>query len=125
MKRLQSFGALLGRSRVWLLVALVVLVFTAMGFLNLAIATAGARAERDKELARVERLQEQNIVMQHELNRAQRGEHLGWLAWDYFGRVPKGVGVIESMGPVAPPVQPKPVPPESWWGGFLRRIGLN
>jgi hypothetical protein len=125
MSRLESIKSIVGRSRVLLLGAFVLAVFGAMGFLNLAMTTASARAEHDQELARVERLEQQNVILQQELNRAQRDEHIGWLAWDYYGRVPPGVGVIERMGEDAPAVAPEPEPQRTWWSDFLRRLGIN
>jgi hypothetical protein len=68
-----------------------------MGFLNLAMTTGGAMDElwAGTGPGGAARAAECDPAAGVEPGAARRA--LGWLAWDYFGRVPKGVGVIERI----------------------------
>ena len=96
MQGVRSLQSLLARSRLLLLAGLVVSVFVAVGFLDLAMTQHAMSEEYQLELQRVERLREQNAVLQRELDRAQQNQHIPWLSWEYFGKVPKDTGVIEG-----------------------------
>jgi hypothetical protein len=112
MAAVRSLRSLIARSRLLLVVALVAAVFAGMGFLDLAFTGQAYRGQLDAEQQRIDRLKEQNAVLQQELDRAQQNQHIPWRSWDYFGLVPKDVGVIEAPASapeqLGPPVEDKP-----------------
>lgn len=125
MSVIRSLQRALGQSRVLLLVVLVVAVFFTAGFVELAVTRRQMQARYEQALDRVERTQRQNTLLQRQLERAQRGELLPWLAWEMYGKLPKGARGIEAQPP-APVVEAGPVQPEApKWKTWLKTLGIN
>jgi hypothetical protein len=125
MSVLRSLRRVLGQSRVIVLAVLVVAVFFGAGFVELAVTRHQMQVEYEQALQRVERTQRQNTLLQTQLERAQRGELLPWLAWDMYGKLPKGARGVQTQ-PVAPAVQIEPVQPQGPpWRTWLKTLGWN
>ncbi len=125
MSLVRSLRRVLGPSRVLLLAVLVAAVFFTAGFVELAVTRHQMQAQYEQALTRVERTKRQNTLLQLQLERAQRGELLPWLAWDMYGKLPKGARGIETL-PVSPVVETGPVqPPQPAWENWLKALGLN
>jgi hypothetical protein len=121
----RSLRRVLGRSRVIFLAALAVAVFFTAGFVELGVTRHSMQAQYEQARARVERTERQNTLLQLQLERAQRGELLPWLAWEMYGKLPKGARGIETQAP-APVMETGPVqPPEPQWQTWLKALGIN
>jgi hypothetical protein len=121
----RSLQRVLGQSRVVLLAVLVAAVFFTAGFVELAVTRHQMQAQYAQALDRVDRTQRQNTLLQLQLERAQRGELLPWLAWEMYGKLPKGARGIETQPP-APVVEAGPVQPETpKWQTWLKSLGIN
>ncbi len=121
----RSLQRALGQSRVLVLAVVVAAVFFTAGFAELAVTRHQMQAQYEQALERVERTQRQNTLLQLQLERAQRGELLPWLAWEMYGKLPKGARGIETQPP-APAVETGPVqPPAPRWQTWLKSLGLN
>jgi hypothetical protein len=115
----------LGPSRVLLLAVLVAAVFFTAGFVEVAVTRHSMQAQYEQARARVERTERQNTLLQLQLERAQRGELLPWLAWEMYGKLPKGARGIETQ-PAAPAVETGPAqPPAPKWQSWLKALGVN
>ncbi len=125
MSVVRSLRRVLGKSRVMLLAVLAAGVFFTAGFVELAVTRHSMQAQYEQARARVERTERQNTLLQLQLERAQRGELLPWLAWEMYGKLPKGARGIEAAPP-APVVEAGPVqPPAPGWQTWLKTLGLN
>jgi len=72
----------------------------------------------------VDLLRRQNTLLQVELDRSQRGESLPWQAWEMYGKVPKGAGVIQvAPSPSGAEIVDKPETPI--WTDWLKALGIN
>ena len=111
MSALRSLQKVLGQSRVILLAVLVAVVFFTAGFVELAVTRHQMQVQYQQALERVQRTERQNTLLQLQLERAQRGELLPWLAWEMYGKLPKGArrhrdAAARSGGRGSGPVQP-------------------
>jgi hypothetical protein len=122
---LKSLRKVIGPSRVMTLAAVAAVVFFTAGFLELAMTRRAMDGHYGQALERRERLERQNLLLQIQLERAQRGELAPSQAWDMFGRLPKGVkGAQVDPSPIVEPAAP--VEPERpVWRSWLKAIGLN
>lgn len=89
-----------------LLVGIAALVFFAFGFVELTVTRQNLMARYERAAGRVERMREQNALLQPELTRGQQDEHLPGRAWQYFGQTPPGAGVIIAEPPTMAAPQP-------------------
>jgi hypothetical protein len=122
---LKSLRKVIGPSRVMTLAALAAVVFFAAGFVELAVTRRTMEGHYGQALERRDRLERQNLLLQLQLERGQRGELAPGQAWDMFGRLPKGVnGMQMSPAPVVEPAAPaEPEGPP--WRSWLKALGLN
>ena len=123
----QQVQGALGRSKVIVLALLVAVIFFTAGFVELAVTRRQMEARYQQALERYERTARQNTLLQIQLERAQRDELVPWLAWELFGRLPKGAGGIQTE-PVAPAAteENQPAQPEQpTWRAWLKELGLN
>jgi hypothetical protein len=120
----RSAGRILGQSRLIVLAMLVAAVFFTAGFVELAMARRQMEAHYQQALERVDRTRRQNTLLQLQLERAQRGELLLWQAWDMFGRLPAGTGIIQAPpGPVhIASLDQREAP---IWEDWLNLLGIN
>jgi hypothetical protein len=122
---LRSLRRALGQSRLIALAVLVVIVFFAAGFVELAVARRGMEVRHQQALERVEQMRRQNTLLQLQLERAQRDELTPWLAWEMFGKLPKGAGGIQTEPPLPAEVVGPEQPETPAWRNWLKAIGLN
>ena len=127
MAWVQQLQGALGRSRVIVLALLVAVIFFTAGFIELAVTQRQMEARHQQALERYERTARQNTLLQIQLERAQRDELVPWLAWDLFGRLPKGAGGVqtEPAAPVAPDGTQPDQPEQPTWRTWLKELGLN
>ena len=105
-----------GRPGLMLILGVVVTVVFGGGVVDQALTRRAMLAQYDQAQAKVERLKEQNRVLQQDLDRAQKGQLVPQKAWEYFGKTPKGTNVIvvepepavAGAAAAAAPVQTKP-----------------
>jgi hypothetical protein len=122
---LKTLRKVIGPSRVMTLAALAAVVFFTAGFVELAMTRRTMEGHYQQALERKERLDRQNLLLQIELERAQRGELAPSQAWEMFGRLPKGVnGVQAAPAPIIEPEAPT-APERPAWRNWLKAIGLN
>jgi hypothetical protein len=122
---LKSLRKVIGPSRVMTLAALAAAVFFTAGFLELAMTRRTMDGHHAQALERRDRLERQNLLLQIQLERAQRGELAPAQAWDMFGRMPKGVrGAQLEPAPVVEQASPS-APEGPVWRNWLKAIGLN
>ncbi len=124
MSLVRSAKRILARSKLIALVVLVAAVFFTAGFVELTMARRQLEAHYQQAQERVDGLRRQNTLLQVDLDRAQQGESLPWQAWEMYGKVPKGVGIIE----VAPnPANTETIeqPETPIWKDWLRALGIN
>lgn len=122
---LKSLRKVIGPSRVMTLAALAAVVFFTAGFVELAMTRRTMEGHYQQALERKQRLETQNLLLQVQLERAQRGELAPAQAWDMFGRLPKGVnGVQLEPAPVVDSAA-APEPKGPIWRSWLKALGLN
>ncbi len=121
----RSLQRALGQSRVILLAVLAVAIFFTAGFVELAVTRHSMMLQYQQAQARVERVQKQNTLLQIQLERAQRGELLPWLAWEMYGKLPKGTRGIQTEEPAPAPQTGPTQPTGPAWQGWLKALGLN
>jgi hypothetical protein len=111
-----------GRPGLVLILGIAALVVFTMGFADLALTRRAMTARHDAVNQKVERLEEQNRLLQEDLNRAQKDQHVPQRAWEYFGLAPKGTGVIVGE---PKPAEAQPAVTEArepFWRAWLRRL---
>jgi hypothetical protein len=118
-----------GRPGFVLILGIAALVVFAVGFGELALTRRGMVARYDAVQAKVERLEDQNRLLQEDLNRAQKDQHVPQRAWEYFGLAPKGTGVIVAEPQPLAEVQPATAVARTevrdpFWQAWLRRLPL-
>jgi hypothetical protein len=115
----------IGPSRVMTLAALAAVVFFTAGFVELAMTRRTMDGHHSQAQERRDRLERQNLLLQIQLERAQRGELAPGQAWDMFGRLPKGVkgAQLEPAPVVEPAASAEPERPV--WRNWLKAVGLN
>ncbi len=124
MSLVRSAKRILARSKLIALVVLVAAVFFTAGFVELTMARRQLEARHQQAQERVDLLQRQNTLLQIELDRSQRGESLPWQAWEMYGRVPRGTGVIQTApDPSSAETVDKPETPI--WTDWLKALGIN
>ena len=124
MAVVRSAKRILARSKLIALTVLVAAVFFTAGFIELTVARRQLEARHQQAQERVDLLRRQNTLLQVELGRSQRGESLPWQAWDMYGKVPKGVGVLEfAPGSSGAEIVDKPETPI--WTDWLKALGIN
>ncbi len=125
MSALKSLRRVIGPSRVLTLAALAAVVFFAAGFVELAMTRRTMDGHYQQALERRNRLERQNLLLQIQLERGQRGELAPGQAWDMFGRLPKGVqGAQVAPAPALEPEAPQQ-PEGPLWQSWLKALGLN
>jgi hypothetical protein len=103
-----------GRPGLMLILGIVVTVVFGVGFVDQAFTRQQLLAQHEQAQNKVERLKEQNRVLQQDLDRAQKGQLVPQKAWEYFGKTPKGTNVIvaepepAAAAPATSPAQQKP-----------------
>jgi hypothetical protein len=108
-----------------LLAVLLAAVFFTAGFVELAVTRHQMQVQYQQALERVQRTERQNTLLQLQLERAQRGELLPWLAWEMYGKLPKGARGIETQPPI-PVTETGPVKPAGpAWRSWLNALGIN
>jgi len=120
----RSAKRILARSKLIALVVLVAAVFFTAGFVELTMARRQLEARHQQAQERVETLRRQNTLLQVELNRAQQGESLPWQAWEMYGKVPKGAGVMQ-VAPVQTGAKTIDKPKTPIWADWLKALGIN
>jgi hypothetical protein len=122
---LKSLRKVIGPSRVMTLAALAAAVFFTAGFVELAMTRRTMEGHYRQAQERRDRLERQNLLLQIQLERAQRGELAPAQAWDMFGRLPKGVkgAQLEPAPVVEPAISSEPEGPV--WRSWLKAMGLN
>ena len=125
MPGLRSLQRVLGQSRVILLAVLVAAVFFTAGFVELAVTRHSMQVQYEQALERVQRTERQNTLLQLQLERAQRGELLPWLAWEMYGKLPKGARGIETQPVVQVPETGPAKPAAPAWQTWLKALGIN
>ncbi|OQA43180.1 MAG: Cell division protein FtsL [Chloroflexi bacterium ADurb.Bin325] len=98
-----------GRPGLMLILGVVVAIIFGVGFVNQALMRRDMLAQYAQAQNKVERLEEQNRVLQQDLDRAQQGQLVPQRAWEYFGKTPKGVNVIVVKPEAAEPAPAAPV----------------
>jgi len=120
----RSAKRILARSKLIALVVLVAAVFFTAGFVELTMARRQLEARHQQAQERVDLLRRQNTLLQVELNRAQQGESLPWQAWEMYGKVPKGAGVMQ-VAPVQTGAKTIDKPKTPIWADWLKALGIN
>ncbi len=124
MAVVRSAKRILARSKLIALTVLVAAVFFTAGFVELTMARRQLEARHQQAQERVDLLRRQNTLLQIELDRSQRGESLPWQAWEMYGKVPKGVGVMQiAPDPSGAKTIQKPETPI--WTDWLKALGIN
>ena len=124
MSLVRSAKRILGRSKLIALVVLVAAVFFTAGFIELTMERRKLEAHYQQAQDRVDGLSRQNALLQAQLDRVQRGELLPWQAWEMYGKLPKGAGIIEAApGPTNAETVEQPETPI--WKTWLNSLGLN
>jgi hypothetical protein len=122
---LKSLRKVIGPSRVMTLAALAAVVFFTAGFVELAMTRRTMEGHYQQALERRDRLERQNLLLQIQLERGQRGELAPGQAWDMFGRLPKGVQGVQ-VAPALPAQTTLPQQPDGpIWESWLKALGLN
>ncbi len=124
MSLVRSAKRILARSKLIALVVLVAAVFFTAGFVELTMARRQLEARHQQAQERVDLLRRQNTLLQVELNRAQQGESLPWQAWEMYGKVPKGAGVMQ-VAPVQTGAKTIDKPKTPIWADWLKALGIN
>ena len=114
-----------GGPSLMLLLGMAFLVFITITFANLAIERSTAQADHNRANARVEQLEAQRSLLQHELDQSQGGQRLEFWAYRLFGWVSPGTKVIEGQEP--PPAEMAPVEqplarPAPFWTGWWQTL---
>ena len=110
------------RSQLILLASVVIVLFAAVSFVNLAIAKSAALAKERTLQAQLEQAREQHERLQRALQQAQAGQNVMPKAYEYFGMTLPGVTMVlpeepgdETVGPILqepPAAQPFWL---QWW----------
>ena len=125
MSALKTLRKVIGPSRVMTLVAVAVVVFFAAGFVELAMTRRTMEGHYQQALERRDRLERQNLLLQIQLERGQRGELAPGQAWDMFGRLPKGVQGVQVDPAPAVESTTAQQPQRPVWENWLKALGLN
>jgi hypothetical protein len=88
-----------GRPGVMLSLGIAAVVVFGVGFADQALTRRAMLAQYAQVQAKIAQLEEQNRLLQQGLDRAQQGELVPQKAWEYFGKTPKGTGVIVAQAP--------------------------
>jgi hypothetical protein len=88
-----------GRPGVMLILGIAAVVVFGVGFADQALTRRAMLAQYAQVQAKIAQLEEQNRLLQQGLDRAQQGELVPQKAWEYFGKTPKGTGVIVAQAP--------------------------
>ena len=94
-------------------------------FADLAMTKSAAVANNQRARTKVEQLQTQNILLRHDLERAQNDQQIIPRGWDYFGKTPKGVQVViaEPETPaVSPALEQAPASRTPFWVDLWQKI---
>ena len=113
-----------GRPGLMLVMGVVVAVVFTVGFVDQALTERAMLAQFAQAQSKVDQLEEQNRLLQQDLDRAQQGQLVPQKAWEYFGKTPKGAGVvIAEPQPVVEPAPPVTVAtPISVWRSFWQAL---
>jgi hypothetical protein len=122
---LKSLRKVIGPSRVMTLAALAAVVFFTAGFVELAMTRRTMEGHYQQALERKQRLERQNVLLQIQLERGQRGELVPWQAWDMFGRLPKGTNGVQTEPAVVVEDTSAEQPEGPVWRSWLKALGIN
>jgi len=113
------------RSQLMLLAGVLIVLFAAVSFVNLAIAKSSALAKERTMRAQLEQAREQNARLQRALGQAQAGQNVMPKAYEYFGMTLPGVTmVLPEEAPSSEPVGPireEPPPAHPFWLDWWER----
>jgi hypothetical protein len=105
-----------------LILGVVVTVVFGVGFVDQALTRQKLLAQYEQAEHKVERLAEQNRVLQQDLDRAQKGQLVPQKAWEYFGKTPKGTNVIVAEPePAAAALATSPAQQKPAWRAAVER----
>jgi hypothetical protein len=113
------------RSQLMLLAGVLIVLFGAVSFVNLAIAKSAALAKERSVQVQLEQARQQNARLQRALQQAQAGQNVMPKAYEYFGMTLPGVTMVlpetpqdETIGPIWQ--EPAPEQPIwlQWWERF-------
>lgn len=110
------------RPRLALLLGLMALVAVLFVLTDLALTKSNMMARYLRAEATVEQLTRQKSELQHELERAQQGQHLPQQAFEQFGMAPPQVGIIVGQGEKASS-QPTAEAQVPFWVKWWRSLG--
>ena len=125
MSALKSLRKVIGPSRVMTLAALAAVVFFTAGFVELSMTRRTMEGHYRQALERKERLERQNVLLQIQLERGQRGELVPWQAWEMFGRLPKGANGVQTQPAPAVDAGTAEQPQGPIWRTWLKALGVN
>jgi hypothetical protein len=113
------------RSQLMLLAGVLIVLFGAVSFVNLAIAKSAALAKERSVQVQLEQARQQNARLQRALQQAQAGQNVMPKAYEYFGMTLPGVTMVLPETPedtTVGPVWQEPPPAEpiwlQWWERF-------
>ncbi len=114
-----------GKSYLLFLVGVAAVVVFAFAFFDLTMTRQALQGRYERAATRVERLEQQNVRLQNNLNRDQQGQSLPDRAWQYFGKVPPGAGVIvvePATAPQAAPPAAQKAETQPFWADLWKRL---
>lgn len=114
-----------GRPHLLLFLGLAAVVVFVFGVIDLTFTGQALQGRYERAVTKVERLREQNLRLQQSLDQEQEGQHLPDRAWQYFGKAPRGAGVIivePESAPAAAPNVGQTTAKKPFWAALWDRL---